>query len=240
MRRHVTYKPRSIRKFEHKTHRKVIGTVIISIILLYLTFTFGIPFLISSLSIFQKHPTTQAAEKYDDTLAPPVLNIPFDATNSASIDIDGYATADAQIELYINDTPVQKTFTDSSGAFRFGLVALQIGRNYIYGKTISDDKSSLPSKGIKLDYSNEKPNLEIYEPTDNKTQSGGDKRVKIVGKTDEIGTSVTINDKQVYVNSEGKFSDERDLNAGDNPIIITATNKYGNTTQIIRKVIFNP
>lgn len=240
MRRHASYKPRSIRKFEHKTHRKVIGTVVISIILLYLTFTFAIPFLIGSLSIFQKQNTTQAAEKYDDTLAPPILNIPFDATNSASINIDGYAATDTQVELYINDTPIQKTFTDSSGSFQFGLVALQIGRNYIYGKTLSDDKSSLPSKGIKLDYSNEKPNLEIYEPTDNKTQSGGDKKVKIDGKTDETDTTVTINDKQVYVNSEGKFSDERDLNAGDNPIIVTAINKYGNITQIIRKVIFNP
>lgn len=238
MTRHV-YKPRSIRKFEHKTKRKIIFTIVISIILIYLTFAFAIPFLISGLSVFQKK-STQTVESYDNKLAPPILNIPFDATNSASIDIDGYAATDTQVELYINDSQIQKTFTDSTGSFRFGSVMLQIGRNYIYGKTISADKSSLPSKGIKLDYSNEKPNLELYDPTDNKTQSGGDKKVKINGKTDDSDTMVTINGKQTYVNAEGKFTDDWELSAGDNQIIVVATNKYGNTATITRKVTFSP
>jgi hypothetical protein len=233
------YKPRSIRKFEHKTRRKIIFTIIISIVLLYLTFTIAIPFLIGSLKVFQKKPTV-AAQQYDDKLAPPILNIPFDATNSASLDIDGYAATDTQVELYINDTPIQKTFTDSTGSFRFSLVSLQIGRNFIYGKTISDDKSSLPSKGIKLDYSNEKPNLEVYEPTDNIARTGGDRRVKIDGKTDDTDTTVTINGKQVYVSADGKFTDFIDLTDGDNQITVISINKYGNATQITRKAIFTP
>lgn len=238
MTRHI-YKPRSLRKFEHKTKRKIIFTVVISIILVYLTFTIAIPYLIGTLTIFQKKPT-QKVESYDDKLAPPILNIPFDATNSASIDIDGYAATDTQVELYVNDIAVQKTFTDGTGSFGFNAISLQTGRNYIYGKTISDNKTSLPSKGIKLDYSNEKPNLEVYEPTENKTQSGGDKKVKITGKTDELNTTVTVNDKQIYVNSEGKFSDERDLSEGDNQINIIATNQYGNSSVITRKVTFTP
>lgn len=240
MARHVSYKPRSIRKFEHKTKRKLIFTILLSFFLLYLTFAIAIPFLIGIIASLQKHTPAATAEQYDDKLAPPILNIPFDATNSATINIDGYAATDTQVELYINDSPVQKTFTDSTGSFSFGSVALQVGRNYIYGKTISDSKTSLPSKGIKLDYSNEKPNLQVIEPTDNKTQSGGDRKVKISGKTDDSDTTVTINDKQVYVNSDGNFSDTRDLNDGENQIIVIATNKFGNVNLISRKVIFNP
>lgn len=233
-----SYKPRSIKKYENRTRRRIIFTIILSIIILYITFAYALPFLIGSLAVFQKK-SAPVAQKYDETLAPPILNIPFDATNSATINIDGYAAPDTTIELYNNDTLVQKSFTDSSGEFVFSQVALQIGRNYLYGKTIADSKTSLPSKGIKLDYSNEQPNLSIETPADNQVISG-DRTLKISGKTDPNDATLTINNKQVYIDGNGNFSDTFQLNDGDNQITVIATNKYGNSAVVSRKVTFNP
>ena len=96
----------------------------------------------------------------------------------------------------------------------------------------------MPSKNIKLYFSNEKPGLEISEPGDGLEINGGDKKVKVSGKTDE-NNSITVNGSTVIVDAEGNFTTVTALNDGENTITIIASNSFGNSNLVERKVKYN-
>ncbi len=242
MRRYKSsYKPRSIKRTEKKAKRNLIITALMGTLLLYLIFTWGLPALIGGLSTFNKFkPKTQNTIVEDSAVTPPVLNIPYEATNSANIKISGFASAKSKVEIYIDDELKSTTNTEGDGTFTTDNIPLSLGNNNIYGKTIDEaNKQSLPSKTIKLIYNNEKPKLEINEPSDNQEIKGGDKKVKVSGKTDPQ-SNISINGNNAIVNSEGNFSKEIDINEGDNTITINAVNQVGNNTTIERKVKYSP
>lgn len=173
-------------------------------------------------------------------LAPPVLNIPFEATNSASIKIKGFTTANSKVQIYLDDNLVDTQTSDTNGNFITNSIDLVMGTNNIYGKSIDENKQeSLPSKTIQIRYNNEKPELTIDEPNDGKEIKGGDKKVTIRGKTDP-DNDVNINGLKVIINSDGTFSTTVDLNDGDNTLNITAKNSVGNSTSVSRKIIYSP
>ncbi|MDO8639019.1 MAG: hypothetical protein Q7R43_05570 [Candidatus Daviesbacteria bacterium] len=237
------YKSNLTRRIERKSRKKLIFSFIIGIILIYSLFTWFFPFLIGNLTFINKlkNPPQQVIPvSENDTLAPPVFNIPFEATNSSAIVIKGYSTPEKQVELYIDDNLLDTIKVESDGSFTSDRVFLNIGTNNIYGKTIDDKGTkSLPSKNIKIIYSNEKPKLDVSEPSDNQTINGGDKKVKVSGSTNP-NNDVTINESRVIVSQDGNFSQTIDINEGDNNIVISAINDIGNTTQISRKVTYQP
>lgn len=237
------YKPRSVRRLEKKGKQKIIFTVIGTIILIYFLITWGLPALIGGLSVLNKTSDTkqkQGTIQEDITLAPPVLNIPFEATNTATIKITGYTTPNAKVEIYVDGDIETTAESDSSGNFQTDPISLLLGTNEITGKTIDEkNKRSLPSKTIKVTYNNEKPKLEIHEPEDGKKIQGGDKKVKISGLTDPQNL-VSINGSTVILNAEGRFFTELSINEGENTLVIVAANSVGNKTQIERKVTYQP
>lgn len=204
----------------------------------YVFFMWILPFVIGQLSFLNKKNTTVDAEslKIDEAIAPPVLYIPYEATNSASLPISGYAAPLSRVEVYVDDEIKSQTSTDTEGKFTTGDIALNLGTNNITAVTINDrDKKSLPSKNIKLYYSNEKPKLEISEPGDGAEIKGGDKKVKVAGKTDP-NNSIAVNGSTVIVDSEGNWQTVIVLNDGDNTLTITSSNSFGNTNQTQRIV----
>src|SRR6185437_16794586 len=86
------YTPRSVRIKEKNIRKRLIWNIIIGVIILYLVFFWALPNLISGLSIFDHNSANKNAQvaPSGQAIAPPVLNIPFDATNSASLAIAGY------------------------------------------------------------------------------------------------------------------------------------------------------
>jgi hypothetical protein len=237
-----TIKPRSLRHSESKAKKRLLINLAVIVTLIYVFFNWGLPFIIGSLSFLNKTKPTSVAEeaKIDEAIAPPVLYIPFEATNSASIAISGYATPLSKVEVYIDEELKAQTTTDSEGKFTTSPLALNLGSNNIYALTINDsDKKSLPSKNIKVYYNNEKPQLEVNEPADGTEIKGGDKKVKVAGKTDP-NNSVTVNGATVIVNSEGAFQTTLNLNDGDNTITVTASTNFGTTNQLERKVKYVP
>lgn len=172
----------------------------------------------------------------NSSLAPPVLNIPYEATNSAEIDIHGFASPNSRVRLYLDDEPLETVDVSSDGSFTFENVALYLGRNNIYGTTLDEkDKESLPSKTIKLIFDSEKPSLIVSEPENNRKIQGGDKKVKVSGKT-EPGAKVFVNNMQAIVNGDGSFSIDQPLNDGDNTIFIKAQDSALNISEIQRTV----
>lgn len=246
----TNYKPRSVRRLEKRNKKNFLITIIGSLALLYFLLTWGLPLIVGSLTVLNRFkPNSDPAKSVseDPAIAPPVLNIPYEATNTATIRISGYTTGNSQVEIYVDGELKDTSPTQEDGNFLSGDIPLVLGTNNIYGKTINpDNKSSLPSKTIKLIYSNQKPELEVTEPIDNyqvkgsnEQSSSANKKVRVSGKTDPEN-NVTVNGILVIVNNQGNFTNEIPLNDGDNIINIVATNSVGNTTTISRKVTYTP
>lgn len=242
------YKPRSVKKLEQKARNKILGAILIIFFVGFVFINWGLPAIIGSLSIFNKakHTTISNNLIEDPAIAPPVLNIPFESTNSAELKISGYSSPNSKVEIYLDDDLKTTVTSDDFGSFTSDFITLSEGTNNIYGRSVNEnstsnlpDKKSLPSKTIKLLFSNEKPVLEISEPEDNKQIKGGDKKVHINGKTD-AQNQIMVNGTTVIVNNDGNFSTDVSINEGDNNISITAQNTVGNTTKIDRKVNYSP
>jgi hypothetical protein len=239
-RSYPSYKPRSVRRTENKAKNKLAFTIIFAVIFLAIFVIWGLPALIGGLTIFnQVKSGPKQNAKVDEAIAPPTLNIPYDATNSAQIRISGYSAPNSKVEIYFDSDLKTTVVTGVDGSFNTDTLELGLGRNNIYGQTVgSGGSKSLPSKTIQLDYSNEKPNLTVESPNDGTTIVGGDKKISVSGKTNPQD-SITVNGMQLIVSGDGSFSTNVNLNTGQNTITIVATDTVGNTNQIQRSVIFN-
>lgn len=240
-------KPKSSlsRRSERKSKRKLILTALISIFLVYSLFAWLLPTLIGSLSVINKFkptPVKEASITENISLAPPVLNIPFESTNTGSISIKGYSTPNVSVEIYLDDEIKTTSKTKDDGSFVSDNISLTLGTNNISGKTVDEKgNKSLSSKPIRIIYSNEKPSLDLSSPSDNQEIKGGDKKVLITGSTDaNKGITVSANGIQLIVNSEGKFSQTIDINEGENNIAVSATDSAGNSIQLTRRVTYSP
>ena len=240
--RSTYYKPRSVRKNESKTRKKLIWSLIISIALLFIILRYVLPALVGNLSYINKFKSNSTVTPISEgvKLAPPVLNIPYEATNTASIKVKGFATANAKVKIFLDDNLVSTITADQDGSFVTEPINLSVGTNNIYGKTMSEvGNDSLSSKTIQILYSNEKPMLQISEPPDGKEIKGGDKKVKVVGQTD-VDNDLTINGTKIILNGDGHFSTDINLNDGENNLMVVATNSVGNFTTLQIKVTYTP
>lgn len=235
---------RAVKKLAKKSQRNFIITLIIIIVLIYTTITWVLPSFVGGIGFVKNitNPSQKTATKSFENAegAPPVLNIPYESTSSSIIEIRGYGTPDTKVKLYIDDSEIQTIEVTDDGSFIFENVTLSLGTNNIFGTTVDEkDKESLPSKSLQLIFDNEKPSLDIYEPEDNKKIEGGDKKVKVSGKT-EPGIKVFVNDTQLILNSDGSFNMDQSLNDGENILTIKAVDGASNTTQIQRLVNYAP
>ncbi|MDO8498848.1 MAG: hypothetical protein Q7S44_03615 [bacterium] len=236
-------RPFSFRNKEKRAKKKLYVVILLVSFLTYFLFTWFLPNFIGGLTFlnrFKSSPVPQQSVSDNATLAPPVLNIPFEATNSATIKVHGYAVPKSKVEIYIDDNLQNTTTASDDGSFTSDEIFLNLGTNNIFGKTVDDQgNKSLSSPAIHITYESEKPQLDLKEPQDNQTINGGDKKVTVSGSVDaskEI--TVTINSNRVIVNSGGSFSQTVNLNDGDNDIVVIATDAAGNSTQITRKVVY--
>lgn len=228
---------------ERKSKKNLYLTLLICGVLLYVLFVWFIPTFISSLSLLNRFKETPKVTKpiSDNAfLAPPVLNIPYEATNSATIFVRGYTMANTSVEIYVNDELKSAVKSISDGSFLSDPITLDLGKNSISGKTIdTSGNKSYGSKPIIITFSNEKPILEITDPQDNQIVKVGEKKVTVSGKTNsDKEITITISGNRVIVNSDGNFSQSVTLSDGDNNITITALDKAGNTTEVTRKVTY--
>ncbi len=238
----TTYTPRSVRHERNKARNRIIIAILAVIFLGYFFLTWGLPALVGGLTYithFNSKPVVKNASDEDIAIPPPVLNIPYEATNTATISMNGYTTPDTKVEIYLDDELKTTADVKSDGSFQTTELSLSIGTNNIFGKTVIGDKKSLGSKNIKLYYDSEKPKLSISSPTDNQEIKGGDKKVRVVGNTDPQN-SVTINGSTVIVNGAGDFATDININEGDNTITVTGTNRFGNSFSVERKVKYLP
>src|SRR3989344_1694900 len=116
----MAYRTRSARRFARKSRSKFFATFIISGLLIYVTIFWLLPFLINGLGTIQNaiNPPKKGENISENpTLAPPVLNIPFEATNSAQIDVSGFATPETKIRIYVDDELKDDVTSAKDGSF---------------------------------------------------------------------------------------------------------------------------
>ena len=240
----MAYSTRSARRISKNTKRKLIFTIIFILFVFYATLNWILPNLIGGVGtirdIFKPSKVKNVTDiTSQEVLAPPTLNIPFEATNSATINIPGYAQSGTKVKIYLDDNLNIDIETENDGSFLAKNLELVIGTNNIYAKTNKGNKESLPSKTFRVTYDRDSPNLSVFEPADNKEIQGGDKKVKIAGKTDS-DSYIFVNGIRIIVNSDGAFTTEVNINEGENNISIKAQDTATNTTEIVRKVVYKP
>lgn len=229
------------RTAEKQSKKSTILSIIGMIIVIGLLAKFGTAIL-TNITIFlsgsQNTPTTTHSAA-DVFVAPPVLNPLPNATNSAQTNVSGKAMAKQTINLYVNDTIVDKTQTAKDNTFEFKEITLSKGENVIKTKAINEqEKESDFSNSSTIVFKSDAPTLTIDSPSDNQTFQKDDSPVTVKGKTDS-GVRITINDLRAIVDDSGSFSYNLPLKGGDNIIKIVATDQAGNKTELQRKVTYS-
>jgi len=223
---------------EKKMKDTIILYVVILFIVLYFIFTFGIKLLLNTSSfisgLFPQPSTKPLAKEEDSFNSIDISSIP-QATNSAKIIISGSILNFDILDFYVNKNKV-KEIELSSDTFSEEIGDLEKGDNDIYIMTKSkDSKIEKSTITYKVFYKNEKPKLEITEPSDNLTTNN--QEIKVKGNTDKE-TYIHINDLPVVVDANGSFETSIRLKDGDNQIVATAQDIAGNVETKTIKVIY--
>ncbi|MBI3282902.1 hypothetical protein HYZ70_02390, partial [Candidatus Curtissbacteria bacterium] len=115
-----------------KKKSRSLAYLVLAVILAFAMFKWGLPFFIDILAGPGKDiKTTQN----DDKLPPqtPILSALPEATNSASLAVEGFTEVDAEVILLINDEQVGSDRADKEGAFSID-IKLNDGENRILVK----------------------------------------------------------------------------------------------------------
>jgi uncharacterized protein YfaP (DUF2135 family) len=167
-----------------------------------------------------------------DTFPPqvPVIAAPFEATSSASIDINGYGEADSQVVLVLNGNELEKKTIGSDGTFTAS-VPLSDGENSLTAYSVdANNNESSTGKTYVIIYDNEAPKLEISEPQPNQQIELRKNQTLTIKGTTEANARVRVNGRLVFANSEGAFTTTYQLSEGENKLTIEAEDKASNKT----------
>ena len=220
------------RKTNDQMTKKTIFLGLLTIVLGLLVLLFGLPLLVK-FSIFlgegKNKKNSIVEEKIMPPLAPRILR-DFEATNSATIKIKGFAEAKVKVKLYKNEISIGSTEVSENGDFLFDKIDLSAGDNY-FSAIASTDKSgnSDESEIIKVVYDTVAPSLTLTNPSE-ESLSVDSIDFDIVGKTDK-GSSVLINNKIVKVDDNGDFKEKWQLTIGKNDLVVIARDDAGNETK---------
>src|SRR5579872_1569696 len=118
------------RTTERKTKTQLLLFLGGIIVVIFLLFKFGIPALTNlSLYLSSKNTSGQDTTNTTSVIAPPTLNEPYTATNSATITVSGTGVAHETIQLFVNSTQVDSSSTKDDGTFSFTGVNLTQQQN---------------------------------------------------------------------------------------------------------------
>jgi hypothetical protein len=208
----------------------LIGLTIISIILLIF---FGIPAIgkVASFVSDLKGGNSPISSNDKTPPAPPRFQSFIDYTNQKYVTIGGTAEPGTTVKLTF-DGNTTETVVDNEGKFTFTDLELKEGENTYSAEAVdSAGNVSIKSQDKVITYDIKPPEVTIDSPADGATFFGSTQRQINIQGTTETSSSVTINDRIVTVDNNGKFSYPVTLNGGDNQFNIKVTDQSGNLTE---------
>jgi hypothetical protein len=225
---------------QNKQFKKKLTMYVIALVgLVIFMVTIGLRLLVNaSLFIGNLAPGKETAQEKKDEFfgALSIDSIPS-ATNSAEIEIVGSITNYNTLEFYINDDKVEEKKFSSSDTFTVKIGDLVPGENEVYVRALEKKaKQEKETDKYIVVYKNEKPTLEVSEPSnDTKTRK---QEIKVAGKTTPE-TFIKVNGLPLVVTSDGQFQTSVRLKEGENKIEVVAEDDAGNsetkTVTVIRE-----
>lgn len=166
-----------------------------------------------------------------DTIPPqmPVITPLPEATNEDSVLLEGFGEADSQVRVIVNGVEVTQVAVDSAGEFSYTL-SLSEGENAValYGIDEAGNESQPRLADIIRDI--EAPQLVFDDLADGKEVTlRANQNLEIRGET-EPGSQLQLNNRLVFVGSDGMFRTTYHLSEGDNDLEFEVTDKAGNQT----------
>ncbi len=222
---------------DRKTKKRLFLSVVGIILVLVVLVKFGVPALIN-FSLFLANLKGNGASNNTASqgyIAPPSLNEPFTATNSATITVSGNTLPKVSVKIYVNNDLTDVTTAKSDGSFSFDNVTLTKDENSIKVKAEQNNKESDFSDTYTVSYKSKAPSLSVDNPHDNDSFPKETASVTVSGKTD-ANVRVTVNGFWAVTDDSGNYTYSLPLQPGDNQIKVIATDDAGNTTEKDLKV----
>jgi hypothetical protein len=220
------------RSSQDQITKKTVLLGFLTVISLVVVLVFGLPLLIKFSVFLGEAKLKNSNQVKENILAPlaPRLVIPYEATNSAEIKINGFAEAKVMVEIFNGGLSVGKSEVSDNGDFTFNKVVLNEGKNEFSAAASTEEAGSGDvSKTITVVYDNVPPELILTNPSEeNLTVDSAD--LDIIGKTDSKA-SVSINNRIAMVDNDGNFKLKWQLNMGKNDLEIISTDLAGNQTK---------
>lgn len=226
-------------RFSARKRRGGSGVVwgVLAIALVVVMFKWGLPWFINVLS----GPSGQKATNVnqgEDVVPPqiPVLSPLLEATNSATLKIEGYTEPKAEVGVFLNEAQVASTNSDDQGMFKAEF-KLNEGDNNIQVRA-KDNAGNTSQSVIKtVNFDKKGVDISVESPKDGSEIFGqNNQNVTFSGKVSKPDASVNINGNYVRLDVNGNFSSIVHLSQGDNNVSVKATDQAGNTAEKIVKV----
>lgn len=218
----------------------IITAIFIFIVFFIFMFTVGLKILFSASffvsNLFAKRDEKPITTTNNDFIATiDITDIPA-ATNSARITVSGSVINLDTLDFYLNDQKIKTISVLNQDVFSEEIDGLNKGSNTIYviGKNKQANKRKV-SPDFTILYKNEKPKLEIKEPSDNSKTNN--QEIRVSGATDKE-TFIKINNLPIVVDAMGNFSTTVKLKDGENKIEITAEDEAQNIESKIITVTY--
>ncbi len=217
---------------ERRNIRNAFLFVILTIAAIALLFFVGIPILGKFTAFVSDIGKSNKPIASQDTTppAPPRFNQFPDFTNQKNITLSGNSEAGANIKITFNGAE-EASLADKNGNFSFNF-DLQDGVN-IFSAVAVDAAGNISqrTKEATITFDNKSPDLTIDFPSDGSQYFGSKQRQITIQGTTESEANVTINDRVISVDDNGKFQYTTTLNEGENKFTIKSTDQAGNTTE---------
>jgi len=219
--------------------KRIIIFIIAFIVLIYLLFSFGFKLLLNGsvfiASLFNKNEVAPLTKNEDVYGSVSIDNIE-EATNSAEIVISGSVVNYSILRFYLNGEKIDEKEIRTSDTFTQIIENLNKGTNEIYVKALTKDgKNSKKTETYYVIFDDEKPKLELTEPTGDTKVNKPD--ITIKGKTDKE-IYININNAPVVVDANGAFQYQVRLIEGENTFNIQASDIAGNVENKTLKIIY--
>ncbi len=234
-----TSSSRLLKHEQSKLLRQTISSVVIGLVVL-LVFIFVV--MPATIRLFFKIIDSNSSKltESSDTLPPqvPVLSLPYQATNSATINLAGFGEAKSKVTVVLNSSPVTTITVADDGTFSQEL-RLEQGDNslVVYGTDEAGNEST-QSTPYAIFMDAEPLQIDISEPSQGAEIVGRkSQNLLFKGKT-KPGTKIFLNDRLNFVKADGSFELPYLLQEGENIIKVRGLDKAGNTTEIEFKVTF--
>lgn len=167
----------------------------------------------------------------------PQFSAPAEATSSASITLTGFTTPKAKVYLLKNGTESEVVDADDSGNFSID-VSLEQGENSFAAYAKNGELESEVSQRFVTIFDNEKPEIEVTEPTEGQTIQGKkSQNVTVKGKT-KPGAKVYLNDRLIFIGEDGTFDTTHRLENGSNNLSFKVIDMAGNEAEKTVTVTF--